>query len=58
MFDPDCTGCGEKVLLGTRRLEGMQNTDQGIVLVFRCHCGSPALLLTGAAPELVGATSR
>ena len=51
MFDPHCTGCDEKVLLGTRRLEGMQNTEHGIVLVFRCHCGAPAMLLTGVEQE-------
>lgn len=58
MFDPICTHCERRVLLGYRRLESLRNTDEGIALVFRCHCGHPAVLLTGAGrhqPELVGA---
>lgn len=47
MFDPTCSRCGKKVLLGFRSLEGVENTRNGINMVFRCHCGGPAFLRTG-----------
>jgi hypothetical protein len=47
MFDPTCSRCGNRVLLGYRQLEGMTNHDDGIVMHFRCHCGGPATLRTG-----------
>jgi hypothetical protein len=47
MFDPHCDTCQQRVLLGTKRLEGMANTPEGIFMVFRCTCGGIASMLTG-----------
>lgn len=53
MFDPTCSRCGKKVLLGFRSLEGIENTDRGINMTFRCHCGSKAYLHTGATQPAI-----
>lgn len=55
MFDPHCPACQKRVLLGTRRLEGVANTSDGIFMVFRCYCGGRASLLTGASDRAVAA---
>jgi hypothetical protein len=47
MFDPYCSTCQTRVLVGFRRLRSLENTPGGIVLRFTCHCGGEAVLTTG-----------
>jgi hypothetical protein len=47
MFDVDCPGCEARVLLGPRNITAMDNTDAGIVVRWRCRCGSEGSFLTG-----------
>jgi hypothetical protein len=49
MFTVHCDTCDTTRLLGPRRIIGMDNTDQGIVVHFRCFCGAEATVLTGRA---------
>jgi len=49
MFTVHCDICDTTRLLGPRRITGMDNTDQGIVVHFRCFCGGEATVLTGRA---------
>lgn len=46
MFDASCDRCGT-VLLGPRRILSIENTDEGIVLTFRCYCGTVGTEVTG-----------
>ena len=54
MFDPYCSSCQTRVLLGFRRLRSLDNTDDGIVLRFTCFCGGDAVLVTGRAVSVAG----
>jgi hypothetical protein len=47
MFDPYCTTCSRRTLVGFRRLRSLDNTAEGIVLRFTCFCGDEAVLITG-----------
>ena len=49
MFTVHCDTCDTTRLLGPRRITGMDNTDQGIFVHFRCFCGAEATILTGRA---------
>ena len=49
MFNVHCTTCDTTHLYGPRRIAGMTNTDEGIVVSFRCFCGGTASILTGRA---------
>lgn len=44
MFDVDCPGCQARTLLGPRNITALENTDAGIVLRWRCRCGSEGSL--------------
>lgn len=47
MFDVFCPRHGAMVLLSARSLEDLRNTDRGIEVRFRCHCGHRGLWITG-----------
>lgn len=47
MFDPYCPACSSRFLAGIRQLRSLDNTSEGIVLRFTCHCGGEAVLVTG-----------
>jgi hypothetical protein len=49
MFNVHCDICDTTRLFGPRRIIGMDNTDQGIVVHFRCFCGGEATVRTGRA---------
>jgi hypothetical protein len=49
MFTVHCESCDTTRLLGPRRITGIDNTDQGILVHFRCFCGGEATVLTGRA---------
>lgn len=51
MFSAHCPGCGTEVLLTTRRIVRLDNTDGGIVVVFRCWRGHLGSWLTGRAAQ-------
>ncbi len=40
MFTIDCPTHGSKVLVGTRRIRSLINTERGIVLDVECYCGT------------------
>jgi hypothetical protein len=48
MFDVLCPTCAKRVLLTPRRIEAMENTPQGIIIRWRCWCGTRGTLRTGA----------
>lgn len=47
MFDAHCDRCAAVVLLGPRRIIGLQPTDDGIVVTYRCYCGEVGREVTG-----------
>lgn len=51
MFAPYCPACGQRVLLGTRRLVAMDMTSSTAVILVRCFCGS-ILDATREAPQV------
>ncbi|MGH9247411.1 MAG: hypothetical protein ACRD29_24485 [Acidimicrobiales bacterium] len=58
MFAVDCPGHGSRVLLGPRAIEELVNTDAGIVVRWRCRCGTTGTVLTGVRAPSGGRTSR
>ena len=48
MFDIFCPTHGTRVLLGSRSIERIENTDHGIRLHWRCSCGTRGILRFGA----------
>lgn len=49
MFDVHCPVHECVVLLSSSRLRGMQNTENGIVLLFECYDGALIKVVTGRA---------
>lgn len=49
MFDATCDRCASIVLLGPRRVVSLENTDEGILLTYRCYCGETGTALLGRA---------
>lgn len=49
MFSAHCAACGTEILLTTRRIVRLDNTDRGILVVFRCWRGHLGTWLTGRA---------
>ena len=53
MFDVHCPRCATRVLLDESRIEAVVNEPDGIVVRYRCWCGTP-----GMRPRVgAGATS-
>ena len=51
MFSVHCAGHGSRVILGTRAITKLENTDHGIELHWRCHCGTVGVDLVGRLAE-------
>jgi hypothetical protein len=47
MFTINCPIHASKVLVGTRRIRSLINTDGGIVLDVECYCGARVIAGTG-----------
>jgi len=47
MLAINCPTHGTKVLVGTRRIRSLINTDNGIVLHVQCYCGTHVVVGTG-----------
>ena len=47
MFTAHCPTHGTEVLLFARNITAIRNTADGIVVSWRCSCGSEGQLLTG-----------
>jgi hypothetical protein len=47
MFSVYCEGHGSRVILGNRSITHIDNTDHGIELHWRCHCGTTGTELLG-----------
>ena len=47
MFDHHCTACDRRQLIFPSQITGIDNTDHGIVVSFRCWCGAEQTLVTG-----------
>lgn len=47
MFDVFCPRHGAQVLLSVGNVEELRNTDRGIEVRFRCHCGHRGTWVTG-----------
>ncbi len=48
MFHARCDRLSREVLIWPAFVEGIENTDRGIIVWYECVCGQPAKLLTGA----------
>lgn len=48
MFLARCDYLGRDVLIWASDLHGITNTDQGMIVTYRCGCGRMAELLTGS----------
>ena len=53
MFAHHCTACDRRQLIFPSQVGGLVNTDHGIVVSFRCWCGSEQSLVTGAGARRV-----
>jgi hypothetical protein len=53
MFSIPCPSLDREVLIlmSTRELSSMTNTEHGIVLEFECPCGAQGVFLTGNAAQ-------
>ena len=47
MLSINCPTHGTKVLVGTRRIRSLVNTEHGIVLHVQCYCGAVVVVGTG-----------
>jgi hypothetical protein len=51
-----CDSLGRDVIIWTSSIDGIQNTELGILVSYECICGQRGEMLTGAAsPSQVGA---
>jgi hypothetical protein len=48
MFTAWCDESKAEVLLTSRDVLGMRNTEGGVLVAYRCWCGAHGVLLTGA----------
>ena len=60
MFDRHCTACDRTQLIFPSQIQGVTNTDHGILVGYVCWCGSEQTWLTGSTghtdqPALVAA---
>jgi hypothetical protein len=51
MFTVHCAGHGSQVILGNRAITQLVNTDHGIEVHWRCHCGTEGIELMGRLAE-------
>ena len=49
MFRTSCKKWKREVLIWASSVDGITNTDRGVVLSYKCACGDHAEMLTGAA---------
>lgn len=47
MFSVNCPSHRSDVLLGYSNLIGLENTEAGVVVHWRCYCGTVGRTLTG-----------
>jgi hypothetical protein len=52
VFDVFCPRHGARVLLSAGNVENLRNTDRGIEVRFRCHCGYRGTWVTGRRAAL------
>lgn len=51
MFSVHCTGHGSRVILSNRAITSLVNTEHGIELHWRCHCGTTGVEVLGALAQ-------
>jgi hypothetical protein len=51
MFSVHCAGHRSRVILSNRAITALVNTDHGIELHWRCHCGTTGVELVGALAQ-------
>lgn len=49
MFLAWCEAKKQNVLIGPTSLQGITNTEQGMILSYVCHCNERGQVVTGAA---------
>lgn len=52
MFLAQCDIIGRQALIWASDLQGIVNTEAGIVVRYRCACGEPAEMLTGSGSDV------
>ncbi len=58
MFDIYCPTHQSRVLLGPRSVEALVNTDDGVVVHWRCRCDTRGTFLTGRRRARVDHVAR
>ena len=56
MFQIHCPRHQSRVLLGSRAVEALVNTPDGVVVHWRCHCGATGTLATGRPSSMTQPT--
>ncbi len=54
MFAVQCPSHGSQMLLGARSIETLENTPHGVVIHWRCHCGTTGTQLVSRRAALEG----
>jgi selenocysteine lyase/cysteine desulfurase len=52
VFLAQCDIIGRQALIWASDLQGIVNTEAGIVVRYRCACGEPAEMLTGSGSDV------
>ncbi|HEX6151009.1 hypothetical protein [Nocardioides sp.] len=47
MFAHHCTACDRRQLVLSGQVDGIVNTDHGMIVSFRCWCGAEQTMVTG-----------
>ena len=58
MFDVYCPGHRARILLGSRSIDALVNTDDGIELHWTCRCGTRGVQVTGRGAPMRSARQR
>ena len=56
MFAHHCTACDRRQLIFPGQVDDITNTDHGIVVSFRCWCGSEQSMVTGTGAPVARPT--
>lgn len=57
MFSTYCAVCGARTLIWPSQIDGVSNSDRGIVVRFHDSAGHPGTLVTGRGATTLAATA-
>ena len=53
MFTRRCTACEKRQLVSPSQLRGLEATDRGVLVSYRCMCGAEQRLETAGVEQLM-----